>query len=167
MEITEVKIENGGLWLKTSSPEARKFVYGFKAGDYEIIKARKRRSLDANAYAWILIDQIAAAVREPPETVYKKALADVGGISEVICIQEKAKETFKRLFVSGHIGRRVDEQPSKLDGCVTLICYYGSSDFDTKQMARFIDCLVQDARQLGIETDTGRIKSLLEEWDGK
>ena len=32
-------------------------------GEYEIVKAKKKRSLDANAYAWVLIDKIAAVLR--------------------------------------------------------------------------------------------------------
>ena len=44
--------------------------------------------------------------------------------------------------------------------------YYGSSDFDTRQMSMLIDHLVQDARVLGIETrPEEEIKSLLEAWE--
>lgn len=32
------------------------------------------------------------------------------------------------------------------------ICYYGSSTYDTKQMARLIDLVVEDCKQQGIET---------------
>ena len=73
---------------------------------------------------------------------------------------------FIRVFTSGHLGRQVEEMPSKLDGCVTLVCTYGSSDYSVQQMSQFIDNLLQDCAALGIETpEETRINSLLEEWD--
>lgn len=43
---------------------------------------------------------------------------------------------------------------SKIPGCTNIICYYGSSTYDTKQMARLIDLVVEDCKQQGIETLT-------------
>lgn len=166
MKIESVRYVDGELRLKTADPSARKFAYQFKAGDYDITKAKRRRSLDANAMAWALIHDIAGEVGVPPEEIYREAVRNIGGVSDVVCILEKAKETFTRAFLSNHLGRRVEEMPSKIPGCVTLICTYGSSDYDTKQMSRFIDNLLQDCFALGIKTpEAARINSLLEEWD--
>lgn len=41
--------------------------------------------------------------------------------------------------------------------------YNGSSSYDTKQMSRLIDYVVQDAKSLDIETMTDRELSLLKE----
>ena len=65
MRVEAASYADGGLVLRTSDPDARRFAYSFKPGEYELVKAKKRRSLDANAYAWTLIDKIAAAVRLP------------------------------------------------------------------------------------------------------
>ena len=93
-------------------------------------------------------------------------MRNIGGVSDVICIQEKAKDSFIRVFTAGHLGRQVEEMPSKLDGCVTLVCTYGSSDYSVQQMSQFIDNLLQDCAALGIDTpEEQRINSLLEEWD--
>ena len=165
MKIEAARYENGELILKTNSPEARKLAYKFRAGEYEIKASRKKRSLDANAMAWALIHQIAAEVQLPPERVYREAVRDIGGVSEVICYKKEAAEKFCRLFTAGHIGRQVTEQESKLPGCVTLICTYGSSDYDVRQMSVLLDNLIQDARALGIPIpEDERISSLLEEW---
>jgi len=70
-----------------------------------------------------------------------------------------------RLWTRDHIGRRVEREPSRIKDCTNLYIYYGSSDFDTRQMAMLIDGLIQDARALGIETrPEEEIRSLLEEW---
>jgi hypothetical protein len=165
-----VKIENvcyvdGELRLKTADPSARKFAYQFKAGDYDIVKAKRRRSLDANALAWKLIHDIAGEIGISPDEVYRDAVRNIGGVRDVICIREKAKDTFIRAFTSGHLGRQVEEMPSKLKNCVTLVCIYGSSDYSVQQMSHLIDNLLQDCAALGIETpEEARINSLLEEW---
>ena len=166
MKIESACYVDGELRLKSADPSARKFVYQFHAGDYDITKAKRRRSLDANALAWKLIHDIAGEIGISPEEVYRDAVRNIGGVSDVICIKEKAKDSFIRVFTSGHLGRQVEEMPSKLDGCVTLVCTYGSSDYSVQQMSQFIDNLLQDCAALGIETpEETRINSLLEEWD--
>ena len=166
MRIDDVYYLDGELRLKTADPSARKFVYQFKAGDYDIVKAKKKRSLDANALAWKLIHDIAGEVGISPEEVYRDAVRNIGGVSDVICIQEKAKDTFAKIFIGGHLGRQVEEMPSKIPGCVTLVCTYGSSDYSVQQMSQLIDNLLQDCASLGIPTpEDERINSLLEEWD--
>lgn len=167
MKITDARIAGDKLVLSVDTFEARRFVYGFKPGDFELVPAKKRRSLNANAYAWRLINDIALAVRETPETVYREALKNVPNICEVVCIEDRAVDSMIRLWTRDHIGRRVEREPStKNDGCSILWLYYGSSDFDTRQMAMLIDGLIQDARALGIETrPEEEIRSLLEEWE--
>ena len=166
--IDKAKYEGGWLMLQTDSPDAKRFVYRFKAGRYELNKQTEKRSLDANGMAWALIHQIAAAANIPPIEVYREAVRNLGGVSEVICIQKKAVDKFKRLFIGDHVGRQICEMESKIPGCITLICTYGSSDYNTRQMSALIDNLIQDAKSLGIETpDDERINSLLEDWEGR
>lgn len=44
--------------------------------------------------------------------------------------------------------------------------YYGSSSFNSKQMSRLINDLVEDCKEVGIETKPqAEIDSLLKEWD--
>ncbi len=142
MRIDSAKMQGGELVLTASVPDARRFVYGFKPGEYDISPAKKKRSLNANAYAWRLINDIALAVRETPETVYREALKNVPDICEVLCVQDKAVDSMERLWTRDHIGRRVEREPSRIKGCTNLYIYYGSSDFDTRQMAMLIDGLI-------------------------
>lgn len=84
MKIESARIMGNDLILTASIPDARRFVYGFKPGEYEISPAKKKRSLNANAYAWKLINDIALAVRESPEDVYREALKNIPNICEVL-----------------------------------------------------------------------------------
>lgn len=45
------------------------------------------------------------------------------------------------------------------------MCYHGSSVYNTKEMQRLIDCLVDECNQLGIKLDdSDYIQSLVKEW---
>lgn len=169
----EIKLEGGWLMIKPERSDIGKamaLVRNHKDRLYtmDVKQHRRKRSLDANGLAWALIHEIAAEIRDTPENVYREAVRGIGGVSEVVCIKQEAVDAWTRLFVGDHIGRQITEQPSKIPGCVTLICTYGSSDYDTRQMAHLINNLTQDARALGIVTpEDERINTLLEEWDAQ
>lgn len=134
--------------------------------DITVKKHRNKRSLDANAYAWVLIDKIAAKRDMSKAEVYRNAIRDIGGVSEVVCIQNRAVKTMKDVWTRNGIGWQVDEMPSKIAGCTNLVLYKGSSVYDTKQMSALIDSLVQDAQSIGIETRSQEeIDSLLKEYE--
>ena len=55
--------------------------------------------------------------------------------------------------------------PSKIKGCVNVTVWYGSSVYDTKQMSRLIDAIVQDCKAAGIETMTpAELDALVSRW---
>lgn len=120
----------------------------------EIKPYHPRRSLDANAYAWTLIDKIAEKTGEPKTEVYRSAIREIGGNSDTVCVLERAADKLCEGWSKNGVGWLTERMPSKIDGCVNVTLYYGSSTYDTAQMSRLIDLLVQDAKQLGIETLT-------------
>lgn len=120
--------------------------------DITIKKHRERRSLDANAYAWVLIDKIAAALSVDKATVYRQAILEIGGVSETVCVQDKAVQKLREGWEHNGIGWQTDTLPSKIEGCTNVILYYGSSTYDTNQMSCLIDHLVDEAMELQIET---------------
>lgn len=127
---------------------------------------RAKRSLDANGYAWVLVDKIAEKMRLPKNDVYRQAIKEIGGVSTVICAQNETVKQIKEMWQDKGIGWQVDQMPSKIKGCTNLVLYFGSSTYDTKQMSALIDQLVQTAEALGIETKSPEeIQSLLEEYD--
>ena len=131
----------------------------------EIKKHRARRSLDANAYAWVLIDKIASEMSVEKEVVYKNAIRNIGGVSEIVCVKECASEKLIEAWKSKGIGWQVETLTSKVEGCINLVLYYGSSIYDTKQMSRLLDLVITEAKELGIETmPANEIERMMSLW---
>ena len=120
----------------------------------EIKPYRQRRSLDANAYAWTLINKLAERLNKPPNEIYREAIRDIGGNSEVVCVKNPAVKKLRQGWQRNGIGWMTETIPSKIDGCTNVILYYGSSVYDTKQMAQLIDVIVEECKEQGIETKT-------------
>jgi len=136
--------------------------------DVTVKKHRQRRSLDANAYAWVLIDKLAARMGITKTEAYQQAVRNVGGNSDIVCIRDKAVAKLREGWEKNGVGWVTDTFPSKLAGCTNVILYYGSSTFDTEQMSRMIDNIVQDCKALGIETmPPDKLAAMLEEYGQK
>ena len=167
MHVEEAKMVKGWLCLKTQPADALRWLCKFKAGDYEINRIRKKRSLDANAYCFVLLDKLSADLQTPKEELYRRYVQEIGGVSETVCVPNKAVDKLVSVWESRGLGWQTDTFPSKLEGCTNVILYYGSSVYDTKQMSRLIDSIVQDCVAIGIETKSEEeINSLLNEWSG-
>ena len=130
----------------------------------EIKPYRARRSLDANAYFWVLIDKIAENQGVSKEEVYRESIKNIGGNSEIVCVKNEAVERLCEGWRRNGIGWQTDTFQSKIDGCTNVILYYGSSVYDSKQMSLLIDNIIQDCKALGIQTETpemiAKMKSL-------
>lgn len=170
----DAKIDpSDGVWLCLRVKEHAKafaFLMNRKQKPYtaDIKEQSDRRSLDANAYYWKLCGKLAKALGEPPEDIYRRHIQDVGNY-EVCCIKQEAYESFDQKWNSKHLGRFTETRASKIPGCVNVLAYYGSSDFDRREMSILIDNCIQDCQALGIETMTPEKLQLLKEaWgDGK
>ncbi len=125
-----------------------------KDKQYELKEYKKRRTLDANSYCWVLCKSIADELRITKEEVYRKAISEVGKF-EILPIKDEAVDTFINAWTSKGIGWVCEIfNKSKLDGYINVIAYYGSSIYNTKEMAILIDYIVQEAKDLKIETMT-------------
>lgn len=123
--------------------------------EYDIVikKHRFKRSLDANAYMWVLADKIAEKVETTATEVYRKAIHEVGVFTYAAVHSDKAEE-FKNMWNSFGVGWFAEEEYCSMPGSVNMKCYHGSSTYDTKQMSRLIDYIVDEAKGLDIETMT-------------
>ena len=130
--------------------------------DITIEKHKEKRSLNANNYAWILMQKIADKIGSTKEEVYRKYIKEKG-IFRTITIDNQAASTFIHLWNSNGLGW-LCEVLNKGNTTTDLIAYYGSSSYSKNQMANFIDYIVEEAKELGIETlppnEIERIKSL-------
>lgn len=131
----------------------------------EIKKYRKRRSLDANAYAWVLIDRLAEKLRMPKLDVYRELIRNIGGVSQTVCVQDKAVQDLISGWSHNGLGWFAETMPSKLAGCTNVVLYYGSSSYDSAQMSALLDLLIDDCKAQGIETTTPEeLAKYKEEW---
>ncbi len=132
----------------------------------EIKQQRPKRSLNANAYCWVLIGKIAEKLKLPNGAVYEVMLQRYSEAYTYMVVKPTAVEKVKATLKAGHI-YAYDVGTVKVgdkEG-VQLQLYYGSSTFDSKQMARLIDGIVSEAKDLGIETATpAELARYKEEW---
>lgn len=135
-------------------------------------RKKKKRSLDMNSYAWQLITQIAEKLQDSKvyvtkEDVYRKHIRSVG-VYEPLALREDAVERFTEEWAKRGTGWLTEVVDSKMQGCKKVFAYYGSSTYDTKEMARLIESIIQDCMALGIETlPQAELDSLLNSWGKK
>lgn len=130
----------------------------------KVKKFRKKRSSDANAYMWVLITEIAnhPDIRSTKEEIYEQMLQK----------QPRIYEDDK-----GHvlITVRADVDMARVDGHWIFYkgngkfsSYFklkGTSEYDSSEMAQFVDMVVQEAKGLGIETlPPKELERLKETW---
>ena len=132
---------------------------------FKVGRFKKKRSLDANAYCWVLIGKLAEKLNIPKSEIYRHAIREIGGNSDTVCIQDKAVQSLCEGWERNGLGWQTETTKSKLDGCTNVVLYYGSSTYDVRQMSRLIENIVQDCRNLGIETKSNEeLDSLLGAW---
>lgn len=129
---------------------------------------KKKRSLDANAYCWVLIDKLAQKLNLTKTDIYRSYIKNIGGNNTTVCVPDKSVETLIKGWEHNGIGWQTDTMTSKLDGCTNVVLYYGSSTYDTEQMSRLLDLIIQDCEALGISTLTPReLAALKQGWNNE
>lgn len=114
----------------------------------EVKPFRERRSLNANAYAWKLIGEIANVLRADKDDIYIEMLKCYGQFEIISVLAGVPVGAYFRYYAE--IGE------SELNG--KLFKHYkvfkGSSEFDTREMSILIDGIISEAQGLGIQTET-------------
>lgn len=133
----------------------------------EIKQYRKRRSLDANSYAWVLMTKIADVLRTSKEEVYIEMLKRYGQREpELISVIAEGVPAIMRA-TNNHC---CEVGESWLNGKLFkhLAILIGSSQYDTKSMSILIDGIISECKEMGIGVMTmEEINSLLESWGSK
>ena len=130
----------------------------------EIKEHKNARSLDANAYMWVLLTKLQGVLEIPKEEIYREYIHRIGS-SEIIPIKNEAVKRFCDAWHKNGLGWITETTKSKLNGFTNVIAYYGSSSYDTSEMARLINEVVKDCKEQNIETRSDEeINSLLKQW---
>ena len=117
----------------------------------ELKKYRKKRSLDANAYQWVLCTKIAEKLGTSKEEVqdlmiqrYSDFDKDEDGYITITMLDRiPVSKLGGHWKLIGHNG--------KFNSYMRLV---GSSEMDSAQMARLLEGVISEAKELGIETET-------------
>ena len=126
---------------------------------FDITEHKEKRSLNANAYCWALIGKIADALRISKEEVYLDALKNYGQ-SEIVSVLSDIKVNgyfkYYEKVGTGHVNGREFTHYK---------VFKGSSEYDSREMSILIDGVVQQAKDLDIETlPPHEIARLKEKW---
>lgn len=137
-------------------------------GDYtiEIKKKSRKRSLDANAYMWVLIGKLGEKLRKPDNEIYKDFVRS-NGVFEIIPIKQEAIKRWEQIWKSKGIGWVCDDlgECRNTKGYHNIKCFYGTSVYNTAEMSRLIDEVVYECKEQGIETATPEeIERLKQQW---
>lgn len=125
---------------------------------FEVKEYHKKRSLNANAYAWALIGKIADVLRSSKDEIYLEMLKKYGQ-SEIVSV-------LSDINVTGYFKYFEEIATVRLQGknFTHYKVFKGSSEYDSREMAVLIDGIVSEAKELGIETlpndEIERIKKL-------
>lgn len=130
----------------------------------------KERSSNANKYFWKLLQELCELAEINTIKEYKRRVKELG-IFRRFRIEKDNVNTFEKMWSTQGIAWFSEIFDTEIIGNIEfkiINAYYGSSSFNSKQMSRLINDLVEDCKIYGIETKTpAEIESLLESWDKK
>ena len=115
---------------------------------YEIKERREKRSLSQNAYAWKLITELGNVMKIDKDEMYLHCLEHYGQREIVSIASEINPKGYFKYY------KPVGKGNVKGREFTHYMIFKGSSEFDSREMGIFIDGIVQDAKELGIVTDT-------------
>ena len=130
--------------------------YDGKPVTVEIKTKREGRSLDANAYCFLLCDKIAATkgLLVKKTDVYKQAIRDYG-VTTILPVETAKLGAILRTWDSRGLGNDHDILgPSKFEGYTNVRLYVGSSQYNSEEFSILLDGIIADAQELGIQTET-------------
>lgn len=126
------------------------------------VKYRKKRSLSANALFWACCGRIAIAIESDKWTVYLSMLRKYGRYTYICCqphMVEAVKQQWRECEVWNSI--TINGKPA-----VQMLCYFGSSSYDTAEMSRLIDGTISEMKELGLDLPMPQdVKTALEQWE--
>lgn len=116
--------------------------------EYEVKEHKHKRSLNANAYYWVLVNKIADALNQSKEFIHLCMLKQYGQ-RYVLCVPyDTPIENLVKYYEQDGVRKQGDRLFK------TYNVYLPSSEMNTKEMSKLIDGTVEEAQSMGIETMT-------------
>lgn len=135
---------------------------GYDKLSLEIKPYRRKRSLDANALLWHCLDEIAKYIGTDKWSVYLKMLRRYGVFTYIVV----KKSAIRKMMEQWRECEIVGEIDINGESAVQLLCYFGSSTYDTSEFSRLLDGVISEMEEMGIRTPTSKeMRRSLDEWE--
>ena len=149
------------LFEVDGSPEEAEKYTGKKLR-LKAVEWRDKRSLDANALLWHCIGEISKSIQEDKWKVYLNLLKHYGKYTYIV-VKEKAVEAVKKQWRETEVVGDIDINGTK---GVQMLCYFGSSNYDSREFSRLLDGTIQEMKNMGLELpEPENIRRALEIWE--
>lgn len=162
------------LMLPVQIEQARKVCDTMKDGRQytaEIKEYREKRSLNANAYFWVLLTKLAAKLNIPKLELYREFIRGIGNNFYILLVKTSDLTAVIESWQHNGLGWIADDLGQCDDEYSYVMFYKGSSTYDTKQMSALIELVVTECKEQEIETKTpdeiARMVSLWEAEDAR
>lgn len=113
-----------------------------------ISEPKENRTLDQNAYLWLIIRKISLKLHITPDETYRKLLSEYGQFV-VVTVKEGTnldKAGFKYF-------ERLKDGLINGKPFTAYKVFIGSSQYDKKEMGALLDGAIEEAKGLGLEVD--------------
>ncbi len=126
------------------------------------VQYRKKRSLDANALLWVCLGRMAESLRADKWDVYLNMLKRYGQYT-YICVKPGMVEAVKKQWRECEEVGEIDINGQK---AIQMLCYFGSSTYNTKEFSILLDGVISEMKEMGLETPASEdMQRALEQWE--
>lgn len=130
----------------------------------EAKKYRKKRSLDANGLMWACLGEMANKLRADKWDAYLMMLKRYGQYT-YICVKPSVVEAVKKMWRESEVIGTTVVNGKK---AVQMLCYFGSSTYDTQEFSVLLDGIVYEMQELGLQPPLSEdMKRALELWEAR
>lgn len=171
-------MDGDGKWLHIKCADPQQILSTVRSGrlyDFEVKEHREKRSLDANALYWKLLTGLAKAMAISNARAHNLMLRRYGQIQEIdgqtiyIFLPDTDEAEEEALEAETfHVKPTSRTKPGK-EG-VNFRAYLllkGSSEMDKSDFSRMIDGVIDECKQLGIETMSFYEQELIRQWEAE
>ena len=124
---------------------------------YEIKEYKKKRSLDANAYYWSLINQLANKLNLGKEELHRKMLQEYGQIMIVPLTPSQNPKGYFKYYEEYKKGKIKGQE------IIQYKVYLPSSEMNSKQFWHLLQGLESECREQGIEVlEERKVREMIE-----
>lgn len=135
-----------------------------KIYDVEIKEHKEKRSLNANALLWECLGKIAKAINQDKWKIYLEMLKRYGKYT-YICVKPSVVEAIKKQWRETEELGEVTINGQK---AIQLLCYFGSSTYNTKEFSILLDGVISEMEEMGLKTPMQEeLERSLEIWEKK